>query len=89
MENAEATPYLSLDDIRLRKAQLQTELLKESNHAHSIVDRMLHPKKDVAKKRGFASYLAAGATMVDGALFAWKLYRRLGGGKQLRLFRKK
>lgn len=80
--------YQSLNDIRLRKAQLLTDITKDSNRARRIWDNMIHPKKTASQpKHRFATLLTTGAGVVDGALFAWKLYRKFGGGGGKKFFR--
>lgn len=87
----DTTLYQTLGDIRLRKAQLQTEINKDGSRARRIVDGILHPKpkKQEKGRMSFAGLLSTGAGVVDGALFAWKIYRKFGGGgkgKSFRLF---
>lgn len=88
--NSESPAYQTLGDIRLRKAQLLTDITKDSHRARSIVDGILHPKPKKQEKTRWsvASLMTAGAGVVDGALFAWKIYRKFGGGskKGFRLF---
>lgn len=81
METIEKTlTYQSLGDIRLQKARLQTDIIKEENRARRIVDGMLHPKKDAKpRKRSMQSMINMSIGVVDGALFAWKIYRKFGG----------
>lgn len=88
MTNEDATLYQSLGDIRLRKAQLQTLLAKDSARARKIIDDMRHPKKAAtSKKLGLSGIVSTGMGVVDGALFAWKLYRKFGGGGGKKFFR--
>lgn len=93
MQSMETAPtYRSLADIRLRKAQLLTDITKDSNHVRHIWNGMFHSKKKAAQpKRRFAGLLATGAGVLDGALLVWKLYRKLGGtpAGALRLFKRK
>lgn len=92
METTNTQPtYQSLSDIRLRKAQLLTDIMRDSNRARRIWDNMVHPKKNTAQpKRRFSSLLTTGVGVVDGALLAWKLYRKFGGSaSSLRSFLRK
>lgn len=75
--------YQTLADIRLRKAQLLTDITKDSNRARSIVNGILHPKPKQQQKSGFglSRMLSTGVGVVDGVLFAWKLYNKFGGSK--------
>ena len=40
--------YRTLDEIRLRKAQLLTDITKDSNKIRTLWDDIFHPKKDKA-----------------------------------------
>lgn len=91
MQDPATTPaYNTLGDIRLRKAQLLTDITRDSNRARGIWNGIVHPKKSAAKPRGrfsMASLVSTGAGVLDGALLAWKLYRKFGG-KGIRLGRR-
>lgn len=79
--------YRTLSDIRLRKAQLLADISRDSRHVERIWNGLFHsPRQKQPAKRRMSSLLATGAGVVDGALFAWKLYRKLGGKKGFRLF---
>lgn len=89
-DSATSSGYRTLSDIRLRKAQLQTELTRDTNRARGIWEGIVHPKKTAGKSRGkfsAASLITTGAGVLDGALLAWKLYRKFGG-KGIRLGRR-
>lgn len=74
--------YRTLDEIRLRKAQLLTDITKDSNKIRTLWDDIFHPKKDKATPTSrFANTMKMGAGIVDGLILGWKLYRKLGGGK--------
>lgn len=80
MDQQEKTDYQSLADIRLRKAQLQTSLERDGNRVRRLADGFLHPKKKQQKqKMTLSSVISASIGVVDGALFAWKVYRKFGG----------
>lgn len=77
--------YQSLDEIRLRKAQLLTEITKDSNKIRKTWDSMFHrPKNQVTPTSRFSSTMKMGAGIVDGLILGWKLYRRFGSGSKSR-----
>ena len=61
------TNYRSLNDIRLRKAQLRTDLTKDSNKIAGLWNER------------FSGAFNVGANVLDGLILTWKLYRMFGG----------
>lgn len=88
MENMEETTrYTSLSEIRLRKAQLRTELSKDTHRMGELWNGLFHQKKKHSSPtKKFSGWLSTGMGVVDGALLAWKLYRKLGGKRKGRFF---
>ena len=70
--------YKSLDDIRQRKEALRRELMSDNQAMKTHWSTLFH--KDVSTKptRKITKMMATSATVLDGIIFAWKLYNRLG-----------
>ena len=79
-ETSEQVQYASLNDIRLRKEKLQREI--EADDAKiKVLWKSLFVKPDVLSKsaskgKRLQSLLSVGAGAFDGAMLAWKLYRK-------------
>jgi hypothetical protein len=75
--------YKNLDEIRLRKAQLLTEITKDSNKMKDMWTGLFHkPKDNVTPTSRFSGFMKTGAGVVDGLILGWKLYRKFGGGSK-------
>ena len=91
----QTTRYKSLNDIRLRKAQLRSDIIKDSNKIAGLWNELVHkPKDNSTPTKRFSGMITTGAGVLDGAILGWKLYRKLGGKqpsplKGLKIFRKK
>ena len=84
--NNEST-YHTLDEIRLRKAQLTTDIVKDSNRLATLWNDLFHkPKEKATPTQRLSGLISTGAGVLDGLILGWKLYRKLGGGKDLRIF---
>lgn len=79
-EIQEIPTYRNLDEIRLRKAQLLTDIAKDNNQMRKQWNQLFHKSgKTNGKKRParrFAGIMTTGASVVDGLLLGWKLYRK-------------
>ena len=73
--------YRSLEEIRLRKAQLRMELQKDTTQMRSMT-HTLFQKEEVSgtPSQRLVGFVTKGAGFVDGMLLVWKLYRRFHGG---------
>lgn len=74
----EVPVYRSLDEIRLRKAQLLTDIAKDSNHVEKLWNRLFH-KQNSGKQtpsRRLSSLVSTGGSVLDSAILGWKLYRK-------------
>ena len=72
--------YRTLDDIRLRKAQLLTDITKDSNRIAGLWNELTHKPKDKnSPTQRFSGVLSTGAGVLDGLVLSWKLYRMFGG----------
>ena len=71
------THYKSLDDISQRKAELLNSIRKDQRKMGSLWNEMFQPERK-SRKKGFSlqSAMNTGIGVLDGVLFAWKLYRK-------------
>lgn len=79
LRGEELEAYTNLRDIRLRREYLLKEIQKEQKTMGQLRQSLF--KKDSPSKRGgrrfsLSAILTAGGGILDGALLAWKLYRR-------------
>lgn len=73
--------YHTLDEIRLRKAQLLTDINKDNNRMGKLWNNVFHkPKDNATPTQRFSSVMNTGAGIVDSLILGWKLYRKFGGG---------
>lgn len=76
-DNDIRTHYKSLDDISLRKAQLLDDIRKDQKKMVAMWNEMFRPGQKSRKKgMSLQSIMSTGMGVLDGALFAWKLYRK-------------
>lgn len=69
--------YHSLEEIRLRKAELRSELQKERGTIGGMTHSLFQKEDEsVRPTRRIVGIMSRGANIVDGAILAWKLYRR-------------
>ncbi len=76
--------YTTLEEIRLRKAQLVADMRQDEKRINKEWNRLVHPKRtgrSSASSR-LNSIVATGTGVFDAALLGWKLYRKFSG-KQL------
>ena len=59
----QSSDYHTLNDIRLRKAQLRTDITKDRN----------------TPTQRFSGAISTGAGILDGLILGWKLYRKFSG----------
>ena len=63
--------YKSLNDIRLRKAQLLTDLTKDSNKIADLWNQLMHkPKNNNTPTQRFSGLINTGAGVLDGLSWA-------------------
>lgn len=72
----EENEYRSIDDIRLRKAQLRTEIAKDQNKLSGLWNSLVHKPKNDRPSQRFSGVLNTGAGIMDGLILGWKLYRK-------------
>ncbi len=90
MKETETLQYNSLADIQIRKAQLQTELLKKELEIKDSWKRVIIKEK--TNRKGLDRYthiFSSSVGVVDGLLLGWKLYRKFGKPGKTRWFKKK
>lgn len=75
--NEKVTAYKSLRDISLRKEELLGEIRKDQKEMGGLWGEMFRPERK-GKKKGFSlqGVMNTGIGVLDGALFAWKIYRK-------------
>ncbi len=71
------THYKSLDDISNRKAELLKDIRKDQKEMGVLWNDIFQPERK-SKKKGFnlQSMMSTSIGVLDGAIFAWKLYRK-------------
>ncbi|WP_077196389.1 hypothetical protein [Prevotella ihumii] len=78
--NANEPIYRTLSDIRLRKAQLLTEITKESNSMNVLWSSLFQkPNNSATPSKRFSGVMATGVGVVDAVILGWKLYRKFSG----------
>ena len=74
------TQYNSLNDIRLRKAALRTSIEADYKKIKTLWNSLFTKpdafKKDASRGKRLQSMMSIGMGAFDGALLAWKLYRK-------------
>ncbi len=78
-EIKESPSYRTLDEIRLRKSQLLVDITKDGNKVEKLWNNLFHKSPDKGKKtagRRMSSIVSTGASVVDGLILGWKLYRK-------------
>ena len=70
--------YTTLRSIGDRKAQLLKEIRKDSDQINKLRQQLFSKPKMPAKRSGFmpSKLMGTGASVLDGLLLAWKLYRK-------------
>ena len=69
--------YTSIIEIQQRKAELLKEIRKDSKEINTLWHG-LYSKPATNNKKGFSmsGLINTGTGVIDGMLFAWKLYRK-------------
>ena len=70
--------YKSLDDIRQRKEALRKELMSDNQSMKTHWSTLFHKDVPTTPTKKITKMMATSATVIDGLIFAWKLYNRLG-----------
>lgn len=69
--------FKSLDDISQRKAELLEGIRGDAKSMSALWKEMFSPQQKGRKKGvSLQSVMSTGVGVLDGALFAWKLYRK-------------
>ncbi len=79
-EDTSQPQYNSLSDLRLRKELLRKDIETDSKKLNSLWNS-LFTKPDILSKsastsKRISSLVSMSAGAIDGAIFAWKLYRK-------------
>ncbi len=86
----EQPAFSTLGEIRLRKAQLMTEITKDNQRIKKHWDDIFRrPQQKKTPSKKMTNLLGTGAGILDGALLGWKLYRKLNGKEGISLFGRK
>lgn len=89
MNTIDSSEYRTLSEIRLRKAQLITDITKDSNKIQSLWNRLFHSHKEAnTPTQRFSGLMSTGAGILDGLILGWKIYRKFGGKKKTGFFKK-
>ena len=76
-ETEKQTSYSSLHDISMRKEELLKQIRHDQQQMGGMWNEMFRPQQRTRKKvLNLQSMLNTGIGVLDGALFAWKLYRK-------------
>lgn len=79
-EDSEQMQYHSLTDIRLRKEQLRKEIAADDAKFKTLWNSLFFKptvlQKNASPSKRLSSALSLGAGALDGAVLAWKLYRK-------------
>lgn len=74
--------YRSLEEIRLRKAQLRMQLRKDTSKMQGMTQTLFKKEETGhSPSQRFIGMMSKGATFVDGLILAYKLFNRFHGGK--------
>ena len=82
--------FNSLTDIRAYKEELKQEIVQDESEIAQLWNTLFHPEQPETTTRGqrLMRVLNVGTSMFDGALLAWKVYKKFGGSKTFSLFGK-
>lgn len=78
-EIQESPSYRTLEEIRLRKSQLLVDITKDSNKVEKLWNHLFHKQSASGKKtagKRMSGIISTGASVVDGLILGWKLYRK-------------
>lgn len=81
--------YKSLDDIRARKETLRKDLQRESQSMKTQWNTLFHKPEDKMPARKISTLMTTGASVLDGLILAWKLYKRFGGNNKVPVKKRK
>ncbi len=72
--------YKSLNDIKLRRDKLRDDILKEDQKIRSLWGDLFHPSgnrtKNTSPSQRISGIINTGASVLDGVILGWKLYRK-------------
>lgn len=75
--NERQLEYKTLHDISRRKAEILNSIRKDQKMMGELWNDMFKPQKKSGKKGlSLQTIMNTGVGVVDGALFAWKMYRK-------------
>ena len=71
--------YKDLNDIRLRKKALRTDIVKDDQNMKKLWDSLFHNEtinRNSSPSKKFSVLMNTGASLLDGVILGWKLYRK-------------
>ena len=72
--------YKSLNDIKLRRDKLRDDILKEDQKIRSLWGDLFHSPgnrtKNTSPSQRISGIINTGASVFDGVILGWKLYRK-------------
>ncbi len=76
--------YHSINDIRLRKAQLLVDINKEKTLIDKSINNLLYRRDNNKKykKKGIYTILKRSVNIADGVILGWKLYNKFFADKK-------
>ncbi len=79
-EDTSQPQYNSLSDLRLRKELLRKDIETDSKKLNSLWNSLFTKpeilSKSASTSKRISSLVSMSAGAIDGAIFAWKLYRK-------------
>lgn len=75
-ENSLQPQYTTLRSIEERKMQLLREIRKDNEKINKLRRQLFAKPAPMKKGHRMQALMSTGAGMLDGALLAWKLYRK-------------
>lgn len=78
IEIKEVPVYHTLDEIRLRKAQLLTDITKDNARIEKLWNNLFHKQAKGKKTPSsrMSGLISTGASVLDAFILGWKLYRK-------------
>jgi hypothetical protein len=73
--------YKDLNDIRLRKKVLRTDIVKDDQNIKKLWNSLFHNHNETINRNSspskkFSVLMNTGASLLDGVILGWKLYRK-------------
>ena len=72
-------PYRTLEDIQDRKDALYNSISQDNEHIRTLWNQLFvkpEPLSALSPSKRIGSMITTGASLVDGLILGWKLYRK-------------